>query len=197
MRLPRTEHTSRPWRIHELTRDFRLEDVWPLPTPGGRDDLERLVSQTVFSDFPRGGPVVVRALWAARWKLGALFGWDREGEGVGSRVATLRDRMPPDLREAPTGPDSPDFPFVPLYQLRDEWAAETANATVHGVIHLSWVPDGTGGYRGQLAVLVRPNGRLGSFYMAAIKPFRYAFVYPAMMRHIRRSWEGRPDQPRP
>jgi hypothetical protein len=27
MRLPNTAHTSRPWRIHELTRDFRLEDV--------------------------------------------------------------------------------------------------------------------------------------------------------------------------
>ncbi|MDF2703344.1 MAG: hypothetical protein K0S10_2290, partial [Rubrobacteraceae bacterium] len=31
MRLPNTAHTSRPWRIHELTRDFRLEDVWALP----------------------------------------------------------------------------------------------------------------------------------------------------------------------
>ena len=43
MTLPSTEHTSRPWRIHELTRDFRLEDVWALPTPGGPDDLLRLV----------------------------------------------------------------------------------------------------------------------------------------------------------
>jgi hypothetical protein len=28
MRRPNTAHTSRPWRIRELTRDFRLEDVW-------------------------------------------------------------------------------------------------------------------------------------------------------------------------
>jgi hypothetical protein len=28
MRLPNTAHTSRPWRIHEIARDFRLEDVW-------------------------------------------------------------------------------------------------------------------------------------------------------------------------
>jgi hypothetical protein len=34
MRLPNNAHTSRPWRIHELTHDFRLEDVWALPTPG-------------------------------------------------------------------------------------------------------------------------------------------------------------------
>jgi hypothetical protein len=39
MKLPNTTHTSRPWRIHELTRDFRLEDVWALPTPGGPDDF--------------------------------------------------------------------------------------------------------------------------------------------------------------
>jgi hypothetical protein len=43
MRLPNTAHTSGPWRIHELTRDFRLEDVWALPTPGGPDDFPRLV----------------------------------------------------------------------------------------------------------------------------------------------------------
>jgi hypothetical protein len=36
MRLPDTAHTSRPWRIHELTGDFRLEDVWALPTRAAR-----------------------------------------------------------------------------------------------------------------------------------------------------------------
>jgi hypothetical protein len=34
MRLPDTAHTTRAWRIHELTPEFRLEDVWALPTPG-------------------------------------------------------------------------------------------------------------------------------------------------------------------
>ena len=43
MRLPSSAHSSRPWRIHELTRDFRLEDVWALPTPGGPDDFPRLM----------------------------------------------------------------------------------------------------------------------------------------------------------
>ena len=35
MRLPDTAHVSRPWRIHEIARDFELEDLWALPTPGG------------------------------------------------------------------------------------------------------------------------------------------------------------------
>jgi hypothetical protein len=29
------EQRPRPWRIHELTHDFRLEDVWAPPTPSG------------------------------------------------------------------------------------------------------------------------------------------------------------------
>jgi hypothetical protein len=43
MRRPNTARTARPWRIHELTRDFRLEDVWALPTPGGPGAFPRLV----------------------------------------------------------------------------------------------------------------------------------------------------------
>jgi hypothetical protein len=120
MRLPNTAHSTRPWRIQELTRDFRLEDVWALPTPGG-----------------------------------------------------------------------PDFdPFTSLYLLDDEFAAEIVNRTVHGVMHLGWVPDGAGGYRGQMAVYVKPNGLLGTAYMAAIKPFRYVIVYPALMRQIGREWRA-------
>ena len=30
-----------------------------------------------------------------------------------------------------------------------------------------------------MAVLVKPNGRLGNAYIAAIRPFRYSVVYPA------------------
>ena len=61
---------------------------------------------------------------------------------------------------------------------------------MHGVMHLGWVPDGNGGYRGQLAVLVKPNGLLGELYMAAIRPFRYAVVYPALLRQIGRTWRS-------
>ncbi len=76
-----------------------------------------------------------------------------------------------------------------LYLTDDEWAAEMANRTVHSVMHLAWVPDGTGGYRGQMAVLVKPNGLLGEAYMAAIKPFRHLIVYPALIREMGEMWE--------
>ena len=55
---------------------------------------------------------------------------------------------------------------------------------MRGLLHVGWVPEETGRYRGQLAVYVKPNGLLGSAYMAAIKPFRYLIVYPAMMREL-------------
>ncbi len=196
-RLPKTAHTSRPWRIHEIASDFRLEDVWALPTPGGPDDFPRLVEQMSSGDPGEGGSLATRTLFAIRWKLGEIFGWDDPEDGIGSRVPTLQERLPADLREGPTGPRSPKLPFSPLYMTGDEWAAEIANETVHGVMHLSWVPDGGGGYHGQMAVLVKPNGLFGAAYMAAIKPFRYLIVYPAMLRQIERDWDRRIPQATP
>lgn len=186
MRLPSSAHTSRPWRIHELTRDFRLEDVWELPGSGGPDDFPRLVQGFASGDPSKSPSCAVRTLFAIRWKVGELLGWDGPNAGIGSRVPTLRDRLPVDLREAPSGPDFDALPFSSLYLLEDEWAAEIANKTMHGVMHIGWVPDQTGGYRGQMAVLVKPNGLIGEAYMAAIRPFRHLVVYPAMMRQIER-----------
>ncbi|MEU4546811.1 DUF2867 domain-containing protein [Nonomuraea dietziae] len=197
MKLPKSAHTSRPWLIHELTTDFEVEDVWALSTPGGPDDLPRLVSQVVTGDFPEGAPLVVRALWEARWKIGGVLGWDRPSAGLGSRVTSLKDRLPRALRDEPSGPDLNDFPFTSLYLLEDEWAAEMANGTVHTVMHIGWVPDGSGGHHGQMAVLVKPNGLFGAAYMAAIKPFRYALVYPALMRTIENTWRAGTAGPPP
>ena len=190
MRLPNTAHTSRPWRIHELTPDFRVEDVWALQTPGGPGDFQRLVTGIAAGEPTRGASRAARALWAIRWKLGKLPGWDRPDTGLGSRVPTLRDRLPTDLREA-RGPDFDALPFTPLYLLDDEFAAEIANRTMHGVLHLGWVPGGAGGYHGQMAVLVKPNGLLGNAYMAAIRPFRHLIVYPQAIRQIERQWRAR------
>jgi hypothetical protein len=197
MRLPNTAHTSRLWRIHELTRDFRLEDVWALPTPGGPDDFPRLVEVFAAADPSQSLSGAAHALWAIRSKVGELLGWDSPDAGVGSRVATLRDRLPADLRDAPSGPDFDALPATPLYLLEHEWAAEVANRTMHGVLHIGWVPDETGGYRGQMAVLVKPNGLFGTAYMAAIRPFRHLVVYPPLMRQIEREWSARTGDPTP
>jgi len=190
MSLPNTAHTSRPWRIHELTADFRLEDVWALPARGGPDDFPRLVQLMASDDPSQGSSRVARTLWAIRWKVGELLGWDGPHAGLGSRARTLRDRLPVDLRDGPSGPDFDALPFTSLYLTDDEFAAEIANQTMHGVMHLGWVSDQTGGYRGQMAVLVKPNGLLGTAYMAAIKPFRHLIVYPPLIRKIGRDWRA-------
>jgi Protein of unknown function (DUF2867) len=201
MRLPNSAHTSRPWRVHEFTTDFELEDVWELPTPGGRDDLARLVEQSVSISGGSEYPAVFRALFALRWKLGALFGWDESASGVGERVRSLRERLPADLLDGARGPDIRAVPgradvggpaiFSSLYQTHDEWASEFSNKTVHSVMHIGWVSNGSGNrYHAQMAVLVKPNGRLGRANMAAIKPFRYLLIYPALMRKIERAWHA-------
>jgi hypothetical protein len=195
-RLPNSEHTTRPWRIHEIAADFRLEDVWALPVRGEKSDLSLLVESFAAGD-PAQGPWPARVLWSIRWKLGELLGWDEAEAGIGERVPTLRERLPEDLLDEP-GPEFDTLPFTSLYLIEDEFAAEIANGTMHGVMHLSMVDDGTGAYRGQMAVLVKPNGLLGSMYMAAIKPFRYLIVYPAAMRQIEREAArlGRASVPR-
>jgi hypothetical protein len=193
MRLPDGAHSSRPWRIHELTHDFRLEDVWALPTPGGADDFPRLVDLLAGWDLSGSASGPGRMLFAIRTRVGELLGWDETG-GPGP---TLRDRLPDDLRAGPPGPDSGTLPFHTVYLTDDEWAMEIANRTVHGVMHVGWVPDGTGGHRGQMAVLVKRNGLLGTAYMAAIAPFRHLLVYPPMLRELGRRWRAAGYTPNP
>jgi hypothetical protein len=190
-RLPNAAHESRPWRIHELVPDFRLEDVWELPTPGYADEFPTLVAGIAASDPAATPSTAVRGLWSLRWKAGELLGLDDPGSGLGARVPTLRDRLPDDLRAAP-GPEFTSLPFTSLYLTDDEFAAEMANHTMHGVLHLGWVRERSGDYRGQMAVYVKPNGLLGNAYMAAIKPARYLVVYPQMLRAMERRWATRP-----
>ena len=180
-------YTSRPWQIKALTTDFGLEDVWELPGQGAAGDFPRLVELVSAMDPSKGSLSASRALWALRWKLGAALGWDDQGSGLDARVTSLRERLPAELRES-SPPPFTALPFTSLYLTDDEFAAEIANRTMHGVLHLGWVPDGTGRFRAQMAVLVKPNGLVGRAYMAAIRPFRHLIVYPAMMRQGRALW---------
>ena len=191
MRVPVSAHTDRPWRIHEITPDFRVEDVWVYRTPGaGADDFPTMIAALRATNRPEHVDQVTRLLFSVRWRLGALLGWDRADQAVGGRIPSLRDRLPDDLRALP-GVDDPRVPFTPVYELPDEKAIELANQTVHAVCHLSWVPAADGDYELHMAALVKPNGRLGRAYLAAIKPFRYLFVYPLMTRRWERAWRDR------
>jgi Protein of unknown function (DUF2867) len=136
---------------------------------------------------PGRSSVVVRALFAIRFGLGRLLGLDRPKSGLGTRVESLRGRLPADLVGTARDFDVDTGPFTPLYVTDNELALEIANQTVHGVMHVGWVAEADG-FRGQMAVLVKPNGWAGSVYLAAISPFRHLAVYPLMLRDVGRAW---------
>ncbi|MFI6151072.1 DUF2867 domain-containing protein [Kitasatospora sp. NPDC051170] len=192
MRLPREAHTERPWRIHEITRDFRIEDVWSFRTPGaGADDFPVMLAAVRAGGRSDQESRVARVLFAVRRRLGDLFGWDEPRDAVGGRVRSLRERLPRDLFETVDGTERDDLPLTPVYRLPDEEARELANRTVHAVMHLGWIPTGDGGYELRMAVLVKPNGLFGRLYMAFIAPFRHLIVYPALTRQWERAWRDR------
>lgn len=196
MRVPSSTMDRHPWRVHELTRDFRLEDVWALPASGEAADFDRLVEQTLASSPGGRGSLPTRILWTARDVLGRVFDLgrvsDAAGDGglpiPGTSETSLSERLPADLRGTAADLRFRSLPFVPVFRTADEFAAEISNRTVHGVLHLAWVPQDDGTFQGQMAVLVKPRGVLGKGYMALITPFRLWIVYPALMRRIEREW---------
>jgi hypothetical protein len=166
MRIPNADHEAHDWVIGRIAPDFQLLDAWALPVRGGPDD---------FDSF-----------------LETFAGIDPD-----CTETTLAARLPEKLRGSATTPVPNDTMqeaaggFVPLYRTADEWAAEISNATVHGVLHLAWVELGAGHHRAQMGVYVKPRGRPGTAYMALISPFRHLVVYPALLRHVERTWESR------
>jgi hypothetical protein len=189
-KLDTTTYTELPWRIHEIADDgFRIEDAWAFRTPGaGPDDFPVMLAAMRARGSMAKQSWPVRFLFAARWKLGALMGWDKPSDGFGDRVASLRDRMPEDLRDAPRGHDAAGMPLKAVYELHNESARELANKTVHTVMHLGWAEGKDGDHELRMTVLVKPNGRFGRIYMAAIAPFRYIIIYPMLTRRWERAW---------
>lgn len=194
MRLSNSEHESHAWRIREVAPDFRLEDAWALPAQGGATDFPALIEVMGSLDPAHAESRAARALFAIRWRVGGWFGWDDAPKPLAiphDTQTTLSARLPEDLRNTATLVSRRSSTFTPLYRTDDEWAAELSNRTVHAVMHLAWVERGEGRYQGQMGVYVKPRGRFGDAYMAAIAPFRHRVVYPALMRQIQRAWEAR------
>ncbi len=192
MRIPKAVHESHAWRIREIAPDFTVEDVWALPVYGGTADFERLLEVMASLDPTNRGSFATRMLFRLRWRLGRWFRWDDPATKLpipGKQESSLAGRLPDDLRN--TAADLRFRPFTPLYRTGNEFAAELSNQTVHAVMHLAWVDQGEGRYQGQMAVYVKPRGRLGKEYMALIAPFRHWIVYPALMRQIERAWNSR------
>ena len=199
MRVPNATHEAQPWRIHEVVPEFTLEDVWALPASGSAEDFQTLVDRAVSLDpATEAASLPARALWQFRDRLGSWFGLGRisapDAGGLpipGTDETSLKGRLPEDLRDTAAGVKFASLPFTPLYRTDTEFAAEVSNQTVYGVMHLAWVDQGGGRYRGQMAVYVKPRGAFGTGYMALIRPFRHWIVYPALMKQMEREWAER------
>jgi len=205
MRLPSSAHEAAPWRIREIASDIPLEDVWALPVHGGAEDFPKLLELMAASDPSKAESGAARFLWRLRDRLGGWFDLGRiaapsDGSGgkltiPGTSETSLAARLPDDLRGTAADLEFAALPFEPLYLTDNEFAAEISNRTVYGIMHMVWAEQGEGRYQAQMAVYVKPRGPFGKAYMAAIKPFRYLVVYPALMRQIERTWnEGGPRQ---
>jgi hypothetical protein len=193
VRLPNTRDGR--WLIDEIAPDFRLEDRWELPARGTRDEFSDLLAIVAGTENAGSPSLPVRALFGLRRAIGRVTGWDDDARDA---TISLADRLPARARERPAEPQPSSRSFHALYRTDDEWAAEIANRTVHGVMHVAWVPDAPSGgqvadnrYHGELGVYVKPRGRFGNVYMAAIAPFRHHIVYPAMLRQFDRAWQAR------
>jgi Protein of unknown function (DUF2867) len=198
MRIPNAVHESRGWRIGEIVPDFTLLDVWSLPMHGTAEDSQRAVSLAASLDPANARSPAARALWQLRWQLGRLFHWDEVTAPLpipGTNQTSLTERLPEDLRDTASDLHFGSVPFRPLYRTGNEFAAELSNHTVHGVLHLGWVEECRGRYRGEMAVYIKTRGRFGTAYMALINPFRHWIVYPALMRQIERAWKAGARQP--
>ena len=116
--------------------------MWALPTPGGPDDFPRLVELMASRDPARElGRVAARCSRSAGSSASCSAGTTPDaGSGRACRRCATGCR-----RTCATGPRGRTFdalPFTPLYLIDDEFAAEIANETMHGVMHLGWVADG-------------------------------------------------------
>jgi hypothetical protein len=202
MRVDPSQHLARPLLIHRLASDFDLLDVWRLPATAEHEQggIERLVRCFLIlrSGTSRGGGGA-GFLMAVRAILLRMFGRQDDDQVTlpipGCSETSLRDRMSTEERARFDLPSSnanatERSPFSPVFGTPTERAYELSNATVHAILHLSWVLEpGTHAHQGYLSVYAKPRGTFGRAYLALISPFRHWLVYPAMMKSIARAWQ--------
>ena len=187
MRVDPAEFQKLDLRCHALLSDVPLHDVWAIPLhDGGPGRTMGEVRALMFRDRRPPPNVAVRALFALRWRLGRLFGWDDErhdppGASYVHRL-TEGDRV-----QSQVPPGTRDGRFRVLYVFRNEALSEIRNATVHGFLALA-LTHREQGYVIYLAIYVKAVSRFTTLYMALIDPFRRFVVYPALGRQVQRAW---------
>lgn len=191
MKIKTEAHYEHTWTVHDLLKDFEVEDVWQFPVELKKEhtiaDFQKQLF-TAMEQLAQKGPAGL--LFKLRFFLGELFDWDKASESTSNLIkkGSIRERYAQvaHLKKEDLPPIG-QADFKPVYVLENESLAEIKNETVHAGLHLAKVPKGND-FTVQMAVYVKPKGSLGKFYMSLIKPFRLAIVYPAMMKIIGKQW---------
>jgi len=191
MQIDNKAHYQQTWIVHDLLADFEVEDVWQFPVELNNEHSIPLFQEQLFSSMEqlsqKGLPGM---LFKLRFFLGDLFGWDKpiESSKTTLKKGSIRERyaIQQNIQESDLIPIG-NAEFEPVYLTDKESLAEISNFTVHAGLHLSKVPKGKN-HTVHMAVYVKPKGTFGKFYMALIKPFRLAIVYPAMMKMVGKHW---------
>lgn len=192
MQIHTSEHYKQDYFAHEFLKDFELEDLWRFPVELSKDqDLSIFQNQMRIAMEQLEQKGAAGFLFKLRFFLGRVFGWDKEMENKEQlKSGSLRERYAQKKELSPAEmPDLGNGDFLPVYSLEEESLSEIENATVHAGLHLARVPLGEERYGIQMAIYVKPKGAFGRFYMALIKPFRHAVVYPAFMKMMEKRWK--------
>jgi Protein of unknown function (DUF2867) len=187
MRVSRDEYERLDLRAHSLLADVPLHDVWRVELArggGGRTlvDLRALLS----TESLTAANGAVRLLFGLRAWLGRLFGWDRERLEP-CRESYLQRLSAADRESSLVAPGTLEGRFRVLLVSPYEAISEIQNRTVHAFSVFALV-EGSSCYRLYWGIYVRPVGRITSWYMRLIDPFRRVIIYPALLRRIRTAW---------
>ena len=187
MRVTPEEYERIDLRAHSLLADVPLHDVWAVELSGGAlgrtiVDVRRLLSLENLT----AANAAIRFLFGLRTWLGRVVGWDREPP-QSSRESFLRKLSAADRECSLVPPGTPEGPFRVLFVSPRESISEIQNSTVHAFSVFALV-ERSAGYRLYWGIYVRPVGRITSWYMRLIDPFRRFIIYPAALRTIRAAW---------
>jgi hypothetical protein len=187
VRVTAEEYGGIDLRAHSLLAGVPLHDVWAVDLSGrrpGRSVLE--LRALVAAENLKAANGAVRVLFGLRTWLGGVFGWDHEPPQA-SAASFLHRLSAADRASSLVAPGTAEGPFRVLFVSPRESIAEIQNSTVHA-FSVFGLLERPSDYRLYWAIYIQPVGRITSWYMRLIDPFRRLLIYPAVLSHIRAAW---------